>query len=128
MLVLRDTTNRSGNLFYSKEGMTQGYPLDMIEYGIGVLPIIRDHRRAHPHVTQPWYADDTEAGGEFEEIMDHFRDLQLRRPTRGYYPDPTKSILVVANRNVPRAKEYFREMRIKVVTGSRYLGGFLGES
>ena len=58
--------------------------------------------------------------------MYHFCDLQLRGPDRGYYPEPTKSILVVAERNVPWAKEYFRGMRLKVVTGSRYLGKFVG--
>ena len=65
-------------------------------------------------------------GGKFGDIMAHFRDLQLRGPARGYYPEPTKSILVVAERNVPRAKEYFRRMGIQVVTGIRYLGGFVG--
>ena len=34
---------------------------------------------------------------------------------------------MVAERNVPRFKEYFRGMGIQVVTGSRYLGGFVGE-
>ena len=33
----------------------------------------------------------------------------------------------MAERNVPRAKEYFRRICVKVVTGSRYLGGFIGE-
>ena len=59
--------------------------------------------------------------------MDHFRDLQLRGADRGYYPEPTKSIFVVAERNVPRAKEYSQEMGIQVMTGRRYLGGFVGE-
>ena len=66
-------------------------------------------------------------GGGFGDIMAHFRDLKLRETAWGYYPEPTKSILVVAERNVPRAKEYFRGMGIQVVTGSRYLGGFMGE-
>ena len=61
------------------------------------------------------------------EIMDHFRDLQMRGMDRGYYPKPTKSILVVAKRNVPRAKEYFQGMGIQIVTGIRYLGGFVEE-
>ena len=91
----------------------------MIEYGIGVLPLIRDLRRAHPRVTQPWYADDAGVGGKLGDIMAHYRYLQLRGAARGYYPDPTKSILVVAERNVPRAKEYFSGMGIQVVTGSR---------
>ena len=59
--------------------------------------------------------------------MAHFRYLQLREPSRGYFPEPTKSILVVAERNVPRSKDYFRGMGIQVVTGSQYLGGFIGE-
>ena len=59
--------------------------------------------------------------------MAHFRDLQLKGPDRGYFPDPTKSILVVSEKNVPRAKEYFCGMGVQVVIGSRYLGGFIGE-
>ena len=35
--------------------------------------------------------------------------------------------MVVDERNVLRAKEYFRRMGIKVVTGRRYLGGFIGK-
>ena len=82
----------------------------MITYGILVLPLIRDTSRSHPRVTQPWYADDAGVGGKFVEIMDQFCDLQLRGPAQGYYPEPTKSILVVAEGNVPWAKEYFRGM------------------
>ena len=76
----------------------------------------------HPQVYQPCYADDAGAGGKFRDIMAHFRDLQLKGPARGYFPEPTKSILVVSEKNVPRANAYFRGMGIKVVTGSRYLG------
>ena len=54
--------------------------------------------------------------------MDHFHDLQLRGPVQGYYPEPTRIILVLAKRNVPRAKDYFRGMGIKVFTVRRYLG------
>ena len=59
--------------------------------------------------------------------MAHLRDLQLKGPAQGYFPDPTKSILVVSEQNVPRATEYFRGMGMKIVTGSHYLGGFVGE-
>ena len=125
--MVRNTEDESGHFLHSKEGVTKGESLTMIAYGIGVLLLIRDLRRDHPHVTQPWYADDAGAGGSFEAVMSHFRDLQLKGPARGYFPEPTKSILVVAEQNVPRAKEYFRGMGIKIVTGSRYLGGFVGE-
>ena len=47
----------------------------MIAYGIGVLPLIRELREAHPRVTQPWYADDAGVGGTFAEVQAHFQDL-----------------------------------------------------
>ena len=91
-----DTEDGSGHFLHSKEGVTQGYPLAMIAYRIRVLPLIRELQDAHPRVTQPWYADEMGAGGEFRHIQEHFQDLQARGPTRGYLPEPTKSILVVA--------------------------------
>ena len=109
-LVVRNTEDGSGHFLHSKEGVTQGDPLAMIAYGIGVLPLIRVLRSDHPQVYQPWYADDAGAGGEFRDIMAHFRDLQLKGPARGYFPEPTKSILVDSEKNVPRANAYFRGM------------------
>ena len=58
----------------------------------------------------------------------HFRDLQERGLARGYYPEPTKSILVVAPGNVARAEEHFRGLVIRVVTGHRDLGGLIGDA
>ena len=84
--MVRNITDGSGHFLHSKEDVTQGDPLAMIAYGIWVLPLIRDLRRAHPRVTQPWYADDAGAGGKFEDVMSHFRDLQLRGPARGSLP------------------------------------------
>ena len=83
-------------------------------------------RGSHPRVTQPWYADDARAGGNFPNIVEHLSDLQVRGPARGYYPEPTKSVLVVDPGNVAREEEHFRGLGIKVVTWYRYLGGYIG--
>ena len=40
-LVVRDTGDMSGHFLHSKEGVTQGYPLATITYGIGVLTLIQ---------------------------------------------------------------------------------------
>ena len=97
----------------------------MIAYGIGVLLLIRELRGAHPCVTQTRYVDDAGAGGEFTNILEHLRDLQARGPAQGYYPEPTKSILVVALGNVARAEDYSWGLGRKVVTGHCYLGGYI---
>ena len=99
----------------------------MIAYGIGVISLIRELLGAHPCVTQLWYLDDAGAGGKFPYILAHLQKLQASGLSRGYFPEPTKSILVVAPRNVAWAGEFFKGMGIKVVTESRYLGGFIGE-
>ena len=93
----------------------------------GVLFLIRELCNAHPRVTQPWYADDAGAGGMFQQILEPFRELQARGPACGYYPEPTKSILVVAPGNVARAEEHFWGLGIRVVTGHRYLGNYIGD-
>ena len=59
--------------------------------------------------------------------MAHPQDLYSQGPTKGYYLEPTKSILFVVLRNVAQAEEFFWGMEIKVVTGHHYLGGFIGD-
>ena len=74
-LVVWDTGDGSGHFLHRKEGVTQGDPLAMIAYGIGVLPLIRELQDAHLRVTQTWYVDDAGAGGTFQHILEHSRDL-----------------------------------------------------
>ena len=47
-------------------------------------------------------------------------------PVHGYFPELTKSILVMFPQNLPRAEAFFRRYRLQIVTGCRYLGGFVG--
>ena len=49
-------------------------------------------------------------------------------PACGYFLDQTKIILVISARNVPWDKKCFDRMRLKVLTGSLYLGRFLGDT
>ena len=50
----------------------------------------------------------------------------VQGPPRGYFLDPTKSILIVSPQNVLRAEALFWRYGLQVVMGSRYLGGFIG--
>ena len=75
----------------------------MIAYVIGVLPLNQELRDTHTRVTQTCYADDAGERENFGEIIIHFRELKVREPPQGYFPEFTKSILVVAPLNVDRA-------------------------
>ena len=80
---------------HSKEGVTQEDPLHMIEYGIGILLIIREICAAHPLVTQMWYEDDTVKRGKLAALQEHIRDSMMRGNPRGYFQETTNMILVI---------------------------------
>jgi len=90
MLVLKG----SSTFLYSKEGVTQGDPLSMFMYAVGTLPLIRSFHNPG-HWTQLWYADGASAGGTLLELHDWFNLLLSHGPAFGYYPEPTKSFIVV---------------------------------
>ena len=47
-------------------------------------------------------------------------------PKFGYYPEPNKSYLIVHPDFVAEAEDMFKPLGIKIVTGRRFLGGFIG--
>ena len=106
-MVVRNTVNRSCHFLHRKEGVTQGEPLSMNTYGIGVLPIIRDLQDAQTpslnHGTRM-----TQGRGRDSGISWNTSSTSRRGGLpQGYLPEPTKSILVVAPRNLVRAEEFF---------------------
>jgi hypothetical protein len=113
----------SGAFIYSKEGITQGDPLYMFAYGVGILPLIGQLKAEFLEVEQPWYADDKKNS----EICLYFSRLLEIGLNFGYYPEPSKSILVVPQHSLEAAQALFANMNFKITTGSRYLGSFIGE-
>ena len=122
MLVMRGASD----CLYSKEGVTQGDPLSMFMYAIGTLPLIRSLHNPS-HWTQVWYADDASAGGSLHDIRDWFSLLCSRGPAFGYFPEPSKSFVVVGEHCRSEAEALFQGLGVHVVTGHRYLGGFIGD-
>ena len=49
-------------------------------------------------------------------------------PKFGYFPEPDKSYLVVHPNQVDEAKLLFAELKVNVVTGNHFLGGFIGST
>ena len=55
------------------------------------------------------------------------RDFSYLVPTTGYFPESSKSILVVAAHNVEEANVEFAGLKFQVEIGSRYLGSVIGK-
>jgi hypothetical protein len=66
-------------------------------------------------------------GGNFDSIWSLFKKLQEIGPHYGYFPEPSKSILIVPKHNLKAATAAFTDLEFKVTTGSHHLGGFIGE-
>ena len=98
--------NGTANIIHSREGTVQGDPLVMIAYGIGMLPLIRNLKRAIPDVTQPWYADDTGDLDTFARIDTYFYLLTRQGLGRGYQPKPSKIVLIVRPKNLKAEKAF----------------------
>eukprot|EP00978_Attheya_sp_CCMP212_P009133 scaffold21500_cov58-Attheya_sp.AAC.4 len=111
----------------SQEGGIQGEPMAMVAYGLMLLPLIKVLKKEHPGVSQPWYADDAGAGGSFTAIRKQFDCLRKLGPARGYFPEPSKSILVVQETNLAVAKAALGDLGFRITTGNRYLGRFIEE-
>ena len=58
----------------------------------------------------------------------HVDNLMVIGPPRGNFPYLTKTILVMSPRNVPQAEAFFRGYILQIVTGRRYLWGFMGSN
>jgi hypothetical protein len=112
--------NGTGAFLHSKEGFTQGDPLSIFAYSVGILPLICQLKAKFPKVEQLWYADDS-------GIRRFFNRLVEIGPNFGYCPEATQSILVVPQHSLEAAQVSFFDLNFKITTGSCYLGKFIGE-
>ena len=64
------------------EGTTQGDPLAMAMYGIGIIPLIELLQK--PNVTQKWYAVDGSTAGDLKSLRPILDNLDVHRKTFGY--------------------------------------------
>src|SRR5690349_10705854 len=98
--------NGEGNFeLRSMEGTTQGCPLAMAMYAIGLVPLVQ---RLLLTCNQVWFADDATGCDDFAKLRLWFDSLVKIGPLYGYYPKPKKCILVTKPDRVKRAIEFFK--------------------
>ena len=69
----------------------QGDPLDMVAYGIGVLPLIKRLKATYPDVTRTWYTENAGALGTYKNIELYLIQYNNLAWVMGITPDPQQS-------------------------------------
>jgi len=98
----------------------------MFIYAIDVFPLTKSLRVPDKWL-QLWYADDASAGGTLSALLEWFTLLCSKGPSFCYVPQPSKCFLVVTDSQLDEAKHIFNGVGAQVVTGHRYMGGFIDD-
>ena len=61
-LLLRHIVNTPVTILI-REGLTRGYPLSMVLYGIALIPLAEELQAPDPEIVAPFYADDAAFDG-----------------------------------------------------------------
>jgi len=113
-----------GSFLLSQEGTTQGDPLAMPMYAIGIIPVIRQLMGL---ARQVWYADDTTAGGSLLQLKDWWFGLLSFGHHFDYHINTAKTWLVVKQEYLASAQHIFDDTGIQIMSASwPYLGVPLG--
>ena len=111
----------------STEGITQGDPLAMVMYALAIVPLIKQLRAHVPEACQAWFADDATAVGPLSSFFQWCRHLSSVGPNFGYFPNASKTVLIVKPEHLAAAESIFARTNIQITAqGQKHLGAALG--
>ena len=118
-----------GSEISSSEGTTQGDPLAMPVYAIGIIPLLAAiNPNPCSSIKHVAYADDLGGIGKIPQLRSWWDKIVDMGPKLGYYPNAAKTWLVVKSEKIlQKAKQTFASTKINVTTeGIKYLESFIG--
>ena len=119
-----------GTEISSSEGTTQGDPLAMPVYAIGITPlleIIKPETQKDIAMKHVAFADDLGGAGELLKLRRWWDNIVSRGPKLGYNRNTSTSWLVVKPQAEEKAQKIFGGTSIDITTeGRKYLGGYTG--
>ena len=113
----------------SAEGTTQGDPVAMAMYALGLLKLQDTLRHEKTGVKQVAYADDLTGVGKTADLIKWWEMVVQHGPKLGYFPNARKSVLIVKPEKLEQAEELFSGSEIRITTeGERHLGAVIGSA
>ena len=111
----------------SREGTTQGDPVAMAMYAIGMSVLQDEISYEETHVKQVAYADDLSGAGKITDLKKWWDLVNVKGPIIGYTPNASKSVLIVKPDLYSLAVETFQDSSVIVTKeGMRHLGAVIG--
>ena len=112
-----------GGEIASSEGTTQGDALAMQFYGLGTKPILLSLDFNNTNVHQVWLADDATGAGKLVDLKNWWDKVSSEGKKYGYHVKPSKSWLIVKDKNKQlEAEAIFQNTTIQITTsGKRHL-------
>jgi len=115
----------NGNFVLSQEGTTQGDPLAMPMYALGVVPLIQ--KLAGIDVSQMLYADDALAGGSLRSLRAWWDHLVCLGSDYRYFSNGVKTCLIAKPQYLRKARVLFHGSGMVITdSGRHHLGSALG--
>ena len=118
-----------GKEIKSREGTTQGDPIAMAAYGIGLTPllVILSRGEADEAWKQVAFADDISGVGKLIFLRVWWDLINKYGPLLGYFPKASKSWLTVKTEHLNSAEEMFQGTGINITDhGRKHLGAVIG--
>ena len=120
-----------GSELKSKEGTTQGDPVAMSMYALGIIPLLQLNNQQQSSdnnfTRRIAFADDFTGIGTIKCVKAWWDEINQHGPYIGYYPNARKSCLIVKEQYYEQAKEIFKDDNIMITTeGHRHLGAIIG--
>ncbi len=99
----------------------------MAMYALAVTPLIHQLRTYSPDIQQAWFADDATSAASCSKLKTWWDDLIELGLTFGYYPNGSKTHLIVKPEHKEIARQLFTDTGVNVsIEGKRHLGAALG--
>ena len=120
-----------GGKIQSMEGATQGDLTAMAIYAIAIIPyiltLVAEANQVDCTTKIAAYADDLTSAGTIMRLRNWWETLCRLGPKFGYFPEGSKSWLIVKGKGVQKAQSVFKDTNIKITTeGQRHLGAVIG--
>lgn len=116
-----------GKELKSNEGTTQGDPISMGMYAIGLMPLLTTLAYTDRQIHQIAFADDVTAVGTISQLKQWWNNIICYGPLLGYHVNESKSWLIVKGHYLQEAQEIFKDSQIGITDqGNRHLGAVVG--